>query len=217
MSLLSDNIIKLAKSLELKRLIEAKKKSDNNDYAGKNRILADLFQKSPRQFKVDSELESGKYVGITHKPSGFQIHAPRMLVPVGIENTMKKAEKQERVRVIIPYKGQYLLERLANPQWKDNFGKRRFIGGGIEGNETPQQAASRELMEELGVAVKPGRFRYVGVDPASGHHYLRLPKHSIQPGRYKASVGSDPFIHLEHGLPHGSDYIGPDIKTLKKH
>jgi 8-oxo-dGTP pyrophosphatase MutT (NUDIX family) len=219
MSLLSDNIIKLAKSLELKRLIEAKKKSDNNDYAGKNKILADLFQKSPKQFKVDSELESGKYVGITHKPSGFQIHAPRMLVPVGIENKMKKAEfpKQERVRVIIPYKGQYLLERLSNPKWKDNFGKRRFIGGGIEGNETPQQAASRELKEELGVTVKPGRFKYVGVDPESGHHYLRLPKHDIAPGKYKASVGSDPFINLEPGLPHGEDYIGPNIKTLKKH
>jgi 8-oxo-dGTP pyrophosphatase MutT (NUDIX family) len=215
MSLLSDNIIKLAKSLELKRLIEAKKKSDNNDYDGKNKILSDLMRKHPNQFKVDSVLDS-KYVGLTHKPSGFKIHAPRMLVPVGIENNMQKRAKQERVRVIIPYKGQYLLERLSNPKWKDNFGKRRFIGGGIEGDETPQQAASRELKEELGVSVKPGRFRYVGVDPDSGHHYLRLPKHTIQPGKYKATVGSDPFIHLESGLPKGEDYMGPNIKTLKK-
>ena len=215
MSLLSDNIIKLAKSLELKRLIEAKKKSDNRDYQGKNKILSDLMRKHPNQFRVDSVLDN-KYVGLTHKPSGFKIHAPRMLVPVGIENNMQKKATQERVRVIIPYKGQYLLERLANPKWKDNFGKRRFIGGGIEGNETPQQAASRELKEELGVSVKPGRFRYVGVDPDSGHHYLRLPKHAIQPGKYKATVGSDPFIHLEPGLPHGEDYLGPNIKTLKR-
>jgi 8-oxo-dGTP pyrophosphatase MutT (NUDIX family) len=214
MSLLSDNIIKLAKSLELKRLIEAKKKSDNNDYDGKNKILSDLMRNHPNQFKVDSVLDN-KYVGLTHKPSGFKIHAPRMLVPVGIENNMQKRAK-ERVRVIIPYKGQYLLERLSNPKWKDNFGKRRFIGGGIEGNETPQQAASRELKEELGVSVKPGRFRYVGVDPDSGHHYLRLPRHTIEPGKYKATVGSDPFIHLESGLPKGEDYIGPNIKTLKK-
>lgn len=89
MSLLSDNIIKLAKSLELKRLIEAKKKSDNNDYAGKNKILADLMDKHPSQFKVDSEL-NGKYIGLTHKPSGFKIHAPRMLVPVGIEHSKGK-------------------------------------------------------------------------------------------------------------------------------
>jgi hypothetical protein len=64
--------------------------------------------------------------------------------------------------------------------------------------------------------VKPGKFKYVGVDPESGHHYLRLPKHTITPGTYKASVGSDPFIKLEHGRPHGDDYIGPDIKKLKK-
>jgi hypothetical protein len=215
MSLLSNSIIKLAKSLELKRLIKAKKKSDNNDYAGKNRILADLLNKHPKQFKVDSVLDD-KYVGLTHKPSGFKIHAPRMLIPIGIENSMQKKATKERVRVIIPYKGQYLLERLVNPAWKENFGKKRFIGGGIEGDETPQQAASRELREELGVTVKPGKFKYVGVDPESGHHYLRLPKHTITPGTYKASVGSDPFIKLEHGRPHGDDYIGPDIKKLKK-
>lgn len=208
-------MIKLAKSVALKQLIEAKKKSDNNDYAGKNRILADLLAKHPKQFKVNSVLD-GKYVGLTHKPSGFKIHAPRMLIPIGIEYSMQKKAIQERVRVIIPYKGQYLLERLVNPAWKKNFGKRRFIGGGIEDSETPQQAASRELKEELGITIKPGKFRYVGVDPDSGHHYLRLPKHNISPGTYKATVGSDPFIRLEHGLPHGEDYIGPDIKKLKK-
>jgi hypothetical protein len=90
MSLLSDNIVKLAKSLELTRLIEAKKKSDNNDYDGKNRILADLLRNNPRQFKIDSVLDA-KYVGLTHKPTGFKIHAPRTLVPVGIEQSINKA------------------------------------------------------------------------------------------------------------------------------
>jgi hypothetical protein len=90
MSLLSDNIIKLAKSLELKRLIEAKKKSDKNDYAGKNKILQELLAKHPRDFKIDSVLDKN-YVGLTHKPSGFKIHAPRMLVPVGIEQGINKA------------------------------------------------------------------------------------------------------------------------------
>ena len=92
MSLLSDNIIKLAKSLELKRLIEAKKKSDNNDYDGKNKILADLMRTHPGQFKVNSILDK-KYVGLTHKPTGFQIHAPRTLIPTGIEYNVKKQNK----------------------------------------------------------------------------------------------------------------------------
>ena len=75
---------KIAKSIELTRLIEAKKLSDNRNYPAKNRIIADLLNKSPDQFKVDSHLNE-KYVGITHKPSGFKIHTQRKLVPEGIE------------------------------------------------------------------------------------------------------------------------------------
>ena len=85
MSLLSSGIYKLAKSLELKRLIEAKKLSDKNDYSAKNRIVGELLANNPKNFKVDSILDR-KYVGITHKPSGFKIHAPRSLIPTGIEH-----------------------------------------------------------------------------------------------------------------------------------
>ena len=84
MRLISDSIVKLAKSLELKKLIEAKKRSDAGDYAAKNRILADLLNGKPEQFKIDSELNQ-KYVGVTHKPSGFRIHTQRKLIPSNIE------------------------------------------------------------------------------------------------------------------------------------
>ena len=84
MRLISAGIVKLAKSLELKRLIEAKKRSDAGDYAAKNRILADLLNSKPKEFKVDSDLNP-KYVGITHKPSGFRIHTQRKLIPSNIE------------------------------------------------------------------------------------------------------------------------------------
>ena len=80
MSLLSDNIIKLAKSLELQRLIEAKKKSDNRDYQGKNKILQELLAKHPRDFKIDSVLDKN-YVGLTHKPSGFKIPPSLSIMP----------------------------------------------------------------------------------------------------------------------------------------
>ena len=79
---------KTAKSIELTKLIEAKKFSDQKNYEAKNRILAELLSKSPKQFKVDSSLNE-KYVGITHKPSGFKIHTNRKLVPAGIENAQK--------------------------------------------------------------------------------------------------------------------------------
>jgi hypothetical protein len=195
---------KIGKSLELQKLIEAKKRSDVNDYAGKNRILAELLNKHPKQFKVDSDLNQ-QYVGITHKPSGFRIHTQRKLIPTGIE----KMSEKERVRVVLPYNGKFLLERLANPAWPKNYGKKRHIGGGIEAGETPEQAASREMNEELGIKVDPSHFKYLGKH--EGQHYIELPqsKHDLKPGSYKATVGSDPFIHLEHTHPHGDDYMGP--------
>jgi 8-oxo-dGTP pyrophosphatase MutT (NUDIX family) len=121
------------------------------------------------------------------------------------------------VRVVLPYEGKYLLEKLTNPKWPENLGKRRFVGGGIDGNETPEQAAARELFEELGVKVKPTAFRALGPDNREGQshvQYLELPKHNIKPGVFNATVGSDAQITLEHGMPEGHDYYGPDIKTL---
>lgn len=93
--LLSEEIIKMAKSMELKQLLEAKKRSDLNDYSTKNRILSDLLNKNPSQFKIDSELNA-KYVGITHTPTGFKIHAPRKLVPPGIEVKFNEAAKNKK-------------------------------------------------------------------------------------------------------------------------
>jgi 8-oxo-dGTP pyrophosphatase MutT (NUDIX family) len=124
---------------------------------------------------------------------------------------------QPRVRVVLPYEGKYLLEKLTNPRWPENLGKRRFIGGGIDGNETPEQAASREMFEELGVKIKPNAFRVLGPDSREGQshvQYLELPKHTLKPGVFNATVGSDAQITLEHGMPEGPDYSGPDIAAL---
>lgn len=212
---LLDGLLKIAKSYELKKLIEAKQHSDKNEYAQKHKILSELLEKHPEQFKVNSILDN-KYVGLTHKRTGFRIHAPRTLIPVGIENeAMNKKAHKERVRVVLPYEGQYLMERLSNPAWPKNFGRRRFVGGGIERGETPAQAASRELMEELGLHVKPEEFETLGFDPKESHHYLKLNRHGLSPGTYKAEVGSDPFINLEKGSPEGADYWGADLNKLQ--
>jgi 8-oxo-dGTP pyrophosphatase MutT (NUDIX family) len=126
-------------------------------------------------------------------------------------------EAVDRVRVVLPYEDQYLMETLQNPKWPQNIGKRRFIGGGIDEGETPEQAATRELMEELGAKIDSTKFKYLGLDPketAHKLHYLQLDDHGLKPGKYKATVGSDPFIHLNKGLPSGDDYMGPELKTL---
>jgi SNF2 family DNA or RNA helicase len=71
---------KRARSKVLRGLIEAKKLSDNRDYIHKNELLKKLIHKHPDQFKVDSHLNSA-YVGVTHIPSGFKIHAQKSIIP----------------------------------------------------------------------------------------------------------------------------------------
>jgi hypothetical protein len=73
-------INKIAKSMELKQLIKAKKMSDESDYVHKNELIRKMLIKNPEAFRVDSRLNR-EYVGLTHIKSGFKIHAPKSIVP----------------------------------------------------------------------------------------------------------------------------------------
>jgi Zn-dependent membrane protease YugP len=79
------SLSKEAKSIELLQLIEAKKKSDVRDYANKNHIIQKLTHANPEHFKIDSRLNR-KYVGLTHIPTGFKIHAPIKVLPSSLLN-----------------------------------------------------------------------------------------------------------------------------------
>lgn len=114
--------------------------------------------------------------------------------------------------MVLPYQGEYLLERLLNPDWPSSMGKKRHVGGGIERDERVEEAAAREMHEELGVVVNPEDFVYLG--EFENQYYIELLEHNLVPGKYKASRGSDPEITLEKGLPSGDDYIGPDLKIF---
>lgn len=164
-----------------------------------------------------------KSYGLEPLLNGHQFHitvAVRRKSVLNNNDVSKAAEEktpQPRVRVVMPYKNQYLMETLNNSKWPQNIGKRRFIGGGIEAGETPEQAAAREMFEELGVKIKPTAFKSLGNDPREGwqhEHYLELLKHKLKPGNFNATVGSDAVVTLSHGLPEGDDYMGPDIKKL---
>jgi hypothetical protein len=63
-------------------LLQAKEESDNERYMEKTRILMQLMNENPDDFLVDDR--SGKYWGITHVPTGFQIHVDRSAVPAAV-------------------------------------------------------------------------------------------------------------------------------------
>jgi SNF2 family DNA or RNA helicase len=83
------SVVKTAKSLELLQLLEAKKKSDARDYISKNHIIQKLTHANPDNFKIDSRLNKS-YVGLTHVPTGFKIHAPIKILPGAL--TYKKLD-----------------------------------------------------------------------------------------------------------------------------
>lgn len=65
---------------DLHRLLLAKQMSDGRNYHEKNKILRKLFMERPEDFIIDSDLNK-KFVGVTHVPTSFKVHAPRDIIP----------------------------------------------------------------------------------------------------------------------------------------
>jgi hypothetical protein len=49
------------------------------DYSSKHRIVRQMLEDQPEAFKIDSQ--DGDILGITHLPTGFKMHVPRVIVP----------------------------------------------------------------------------------------------------------------------------------------
>jgi superfamily II DNA or RNA helicase len=75
----SDTSARVGRVYTVKDLMEAKKESDRRNYAKKQQILRDLMKQYPDHFLIDTP--GGKFVGITHKRTGFQFHLPRNVIP----------------------------------------------------------------------------------------------------------------------------------------
>lgn len=67
----------------LARLIAAKGRSDQGDYAKKTEMIRQLMAERPDEFIVDSD--EGHVLGLTHTPTNFRFHLERAAVPAGIQ------------------------------------------------------------------------------------------------------------------------------------
>lgn len=79
-----DDLIKEAAQGSLPSLLKAKDHSDKKQYGAKNRIMALMMYKAPDEFLVDSD--DGKFLGITHAPTGFRMHLPKNIVPAAVRS-----------------------------------------------------------------------------------------------------------------------------------
>ena len=135
----------------------------------------------------------------------------------------KKADSSaltpKRVRVAMPHEEGYLMEKLKNPKYPENIGRIRFPGGGIDEGETPEEAAVRELKEELGIDITAEDLARLGVYPdgvKGPEQYFQLDKHTVAPGNYKATVGGDKDIELISGKTDDKNYWGGQLNALKQ-
>jgi hypothetical protein len=66
----------------LQTLLAAKTESDRKNYAAKHDAMRQLISQYPQEFFIDSDL--GKFVGITHRPTGFRMHLPKTVLPTAL-------------------------------------------------------------------------------------------------------------------------------------
>jgi hypothetical protein len=84
---------------DLYLLLQAKSFSDARNYHEKNKILRNMMTERPEDFLVDSSLNR-RFVGVTHVPTSFKVHAPLDIVP----STVKRQENMDK--------------SAANDQWR---------------------------------------------------------------------------------------------------
>ena len=98
----------------LSTLLKAKSYSDVKDYDSKHALLYDLVRQSPADFYIDSE--EGSIYGLTHSPTGFQIHVPRNVVEE------LKLSRKEAAKALAPINAGFGQIDTATQKLPSQFG-----------------------------------------------------------------------------------------------
>jgi ADP-ribose pyrophosphatase len=119
------------------------------------------------------------------------------------------------VCAIIEHNGKILLGKRSAPRQHAGFWE--LPGGKIDPNETPQDALSREIMEELGVAIEVNRQLSAVVHEYETHivrlipFICRITNGMIKPSEYQETAWVDPFAKIELPL------LPPDYGILEEY
>tara|TARA_R110002110_G_C13413003_1_gene713772 strand:- start:654 stop:1610 length:957 start_codon:yes stop_codon:yes gene_type:complete len=167
----------------------------------------------------DEELVSNYWqVARAKGPHSVMLYEGKQVPTSDLSDYVEK-EAASRVRVAMPYGKGYLMEKMNNPKYPDNLGKVRFPGGGIDEGETAEEAAVREMQEELGLTVDPAMLKRLGIyaDGTYGpEQYLSYDKHGLEPGDYEATVGGDKQIELLESGTDNPNFWGSKLDELQK-
>lgn len=79
------------------------------------------------------------------------------------QNTREKQKERRGVVAVVRREDRFLV--IQRSQWVVAPGAFCFPGGGIEPEETPQEAVVREFLEELGTTLRPVREIWQSVTP----------------------------------------------------
>jgi hypothetical protein len=82
----------------LEELRRVKVLSDRRDYQGKHGLLHSLIERYPEDFFIDST--NGDIVGITHRPTGFRVHAPVRIIPTQLRSTVSHTSPGEMTNAL---------------------------------------------------------------------------------------------------------------------